>query len=80
MKHASEALSFCNSELAGVRVRKQKGKIVLIGRLSYFHISAVLCYLCQEMESAVASRPWFVKAQADYLDQIKAKKQILGIK
>jgi hypothetical protein len=56
---------------AGVRVTKQNGKHVLIGRLSYFLISAVLCSVCQEMESAVASRPWFVKAHAEYLNQIK---------
>jgi len=38
-----------------------------------------LCSLCQEMESAVASRPWFVKAHAEYMDQIKVKKQLLGL-
>jgi hypothetical protein len=65
---------------AGVRLIMQDGKTVLVGRLSYFRIKTALCSLCQEMESAVASRPWFVKAQADYLDQIRAKKQILGIK
>jgi hypothetical protein len=65
---------------AGVRLTKQEGKTVLVGRLSYFQITAVLCSLCQEMESAVASRPWFVEAQAEYLDQIKTKKQMLGIK
>jgi hypothetical protein len=63
---------------AGVRVIKQEGKTVLVGRLSYFHMSAVLCSLCQEMESAVASRPWFVKAHAEYLDQIKTKKTNAG--
>ena len=63
---------------AGVSVITQKGKTVLVGSLSYFRISTVLCSLCQEMESAVASRPWFVRAQAEYLDQIKVKKQMLG--
>ena len=63
---------------AGVRVIKQEGKTVLVGRLSYFRISTVLCSLCQEMESAVASRPWFVKAHAEYLDQIKVKQQDVG--
>jgi hypothetical protein len=63
---------------AGVSVIKQKGKNVLIGRLSYFRISTALCSLCQEMESAVASRPWFVKAHAEYLNQIKVKKQMFG--
>ena len=63
---------------AGVRVTTQEGKTVLVGRLSYFQISTVLCSLCQEMESAVASRPWFVKAHAEYLDQIRAKKQMLS--
>jgi hypothetical protein len=47
--------------------------------LSYFRISTVLCSLCQEMESAVASRPWFVKAHAEYLDQTKVKKHMLGL-
>ena|SRR3974390_1466844 len=65
---------------AGVRLRIQDGKTVLVGKLSYFRTNTALCSLCQEMKSAVATRPWFVKAQADYLDQIKAKKQILGIK
>ena len=63
---------------AGVSVIRQKGKAVLVGSLSYFHLSTALCSLCQEMESAVASRPWFVKAHAEYLDQIKVKKEILG--
>jgi hypothetical protein len=63
----------------GVCVIKQEGKIVLVGRLSYFHISTVLCSLCREMESAVENRPWFVKAHAEYLDQIKVKKQMLGL-
>jgi len=64
---------------AGVAVIKQEGKTVLAGNLSYFRISTVLCSLCQEMEAAVASRPWFVKAQAEYLAQIKVKKQMLGL-
>jgi hypothetical protein len=64
---------------AGVRVIKQKGKTVLVGNLSYFRMSTPLCSLCQEMESAVASRPWFVKANAEYLDQIKVKKEMLGL-
>jgi hypothetical protein len=63
-----------------VSVTKQAGKTVLVGRLSYFHLSTVLCSLCQEMESAVASRAWFLKAHAEYLDQIKSKNQMLGIK
>jgi len=65
---------------AGVRLIMQDGKTVLAGRLSYFLINTAVCSLCQEMESAVASRPWFVKAQDDYLDQMRVKKQILGIK
>jgi hypothetical protein len=63
---------------AGVRVIRQEGKTVLVGNLSYFRISTVLCSLCQEMESAVASRPWFVKAHAEYLHEIKGKRQLLG--
>ena len=39
---------------AGVGVIRQKGKAVLVGGLSYFRLSTVLCSLCQEMESAVA--------------------------
>jgi hypothetical protein len=64
---------------AGVRVIRQEGKNVLVGNLSYFRISTALCSLCQEMEAAVASRPWFIKAQAEFLDQIKVKKEILGL-
>jgi hypothetical protein len=64
---------------AGVGVINREGKTVLVGNLSYFRISTVLCSLCQELESAVASRPWFVKAHAEYLDQIKVKKQRLGL-
>ena len=64
---------------AGVCVIRPKDKTVLVGTLSYFRISTDLCSLCQEMESAVASRPWFVKAHAEYMDQIKVKKQLLGL-
>ncbi len=64
---------------AGVGVIRQKGKTVPVGTLSYFRISTDLCSLCQEMESAVASRPWFVRAQAEYLAQIKVKKLMLGL-
>ena len=64
---------------AGVRAINQKGKSVLVGNLSYFRIRTALCSLCQEMEFAVASRPWFVTAHAEYLDQIKVKKQMLGL-
>ena len=63
---------------AGVGVIRQKDQTVLVGRLSYFRINTVLCSLCQEMESAVASRPWFAKAQAEYLEEIKLKEQLLG--
>jgi hypothetical protein len=63
---------------AGVCVIKQNGKTVLVGTLTYFHINTELCSLCREMESAVASRPWFVKAQSEYVDEIKAKKQLWG--
>jgi len=55
---------------AGVGVIRQKDKTILVGSLSYFRISTARCSVCQEMESAVASRPWFVKAQAEYLDQL----------
>ena len=63
---------------AGVSVICEKGKTVLAGKLSYFRINTVLCSLCQEMEAAMASRPWFVKAHTEYLDEIKVKKEILG--
>jgi hypothetical protein len=61
---------------AGVGVIRQKGKTVLVGSLSYFRISTAMCSVCQEMESAVASRPWFVKAQAEYLDQLARSDKI----
>ena len=61
---------------AGVSVIKQNGQAVLVGNLSYFRITTPLCSLCQEMESAVARRPWFVQAHAEYLDQIAVKKNL----
>ena len=64
---------------AGVAMIKQEGKTVLAGNLSYFRVSTMLCCLCQEMEAAVASRPWFVRAQTEYLAQIKVKKQMSGL-
>jgi len=63
---------------AGVRMIRQKGETVLVGNLSYFSTRTALCSLCQEMESVVARRPWFVKAHAEYLAQIKVKRQMLG--
>ena len=53
---------------AGVRVIQSNGKDVLIGQLSYFRINSVLCSICQEMESAVASRQWFVEAHDEDFD------------
>jgi hypothetical protein len=61
---------------AGVSVIKQNGQTVLVGNLSYFRITTALCSLCQEMESAVACRPWFVQAHAEYLEQIAVKKNL----
>jgi hypothetical protein len=61
---------------AGVSVVKQNGQAILIGNLSYFHLATTLCSLCQEMESAVARRPWFVRAHAEYLEQVTAKKHL----
>jgi hypothetical protein len=63
---------------AGVRVIRQSGKDVLVGLLSYYRVSGALCSVCQEMESAVARRPWFVEAHAEYLGQIQIKKHLLG--
>lgn len=62
----------------GVRVMNGVGKQILIGQLSYYHISGALCSVCQAMESAVSIRPWFIEAHTEYLDQIKIKKQLLG--
>ena len=64
---------------AGVCVMKENGKTVLVGNLSYFHINTELCSVCQEMESVVAGRPWFVKAHSEYVDEVKVKKQLLGL-
>lgn len=61
---------------AGVSLVSQKGKTVLAGKLSYFRINNALCSLCQEMQATLANRPWFVKAQAEYLDQINVKKEM----
>jgi hypothetical protein len=63
---------------AGVCLIEQNGKTVLVGTLSYFHISSELCSVCQEMESVLASRPWFVEAHSEYVDEIRFKKQLLG--
>ena len=56
---------------AGVSLVKQGDRTILVGNLSYFRIKTDLCSLCQEMESAVASRRWFVEAHAEYLDHIQ---------
>ena len=50
---------------AGVRMIRQNGKDLLIGQLFYYRMNGVLCSVCQEMESAVATRPWFVEAHAE---------------
>jgi hypothetical protein len=63
---------------AGVQVLRQNGKDVLIGRLCYYEVRAVLCAVCQAMESAVASRPWFLAAHAGYLQQVRVKKRMLN--
>src|SRR5436853_7666885 len=63
---------------AGVRMIRQNGEDLPIGQLCYYRINAVLCSVCQEMESAVASRSWFVEAHAEYLEQVKAKERWLG--
>jgi hypothetical protein len=62
----------------GVRMIKRNDKDVLIGQLSYYRKSGALCSVCEEMQSAVVSRPWFVEAHVEYLDQIKVKKKLLG--
>src|SRR6266700_5321184 len=62
----------------GVRRIRQDGKDILIGQLSYYLGSGAFCSVCQEMESAVKGRPWFVEAHAEYLDQVKATKRLLG--
>jgi hypothetical protein len=61
----------------GVRMIRGNEKHVLIGQLSYYPINRVLCAVCQEMESAVTTRPWFVGAHAEYLDDVKAKRRLL---
>jgi hypothetical protein len=63
---------------AGVRMIRQNGEHLLIGQLCYYRTNAVLCAVCQEMESAVARRSWFVEAHAEYLEQVKAKEKLLG--
>jgi hypothetical protein len=62
----------------GVRMISANGKRFLIGQLSYYPTSGVLCSVCQEMEAAVTNRPWFVEAHAEYLDQVNAKKRSLS--
>ena len=62
---------------AGVRLIKHNDKTVLLGHLIYVSIDAVLCSVCEEMKSAVESKPWFREAHREYLDQVKVKKRIL---
>jgi hypothetical protein len=63
---------------AGVRVTNRNGKQTVVGQLSYFRVAAELCSVCQEMMSAASSRQWFVEAHAEYLRQIRVKKQLLA--
>lgn len=63
---------------AGIRVVRQNGKDVRVGQLSYYRTPSALCAVCQEMESAVAGRPWFAEAQAEYRNQVKAKQHLLN--
>ncbi len=62
---------------AGVRLIKNNDKTVLLGHLIYVPIDSVLCSVCEEMKSAVESKPWFREAHREYLDQVKVKKRIL---
>ncbi len=62
---------------AGVRLIKNNNKTVLLGHLIYVPIDSALCSVCEEMKSAVESKPWFRQAHREYLDQIKVKKRIL---
>jgi hypothetical protein len=62
---------------AGVRLITQNDKTILFGQLTYVRMESVLCSVCDAMKSAVAERPWFLKAHREYLDQVKAKKHIL---
>lgn len=63
---------------AGTQVVRQDGKVIVVGQLSYYWIRSVLCAVCQELESAVAGRPWFARAQAEYRNQVKAKQHLLN--
>jgi len=63
---------------AGVRVTNRNGKQIVIGQLSYFHVAAELCSVCQDMMSAASSRQWFVEAHAEYLRQVRVKRQLLA--
>lgn len=62
---------------AGVRLIKHNDKTILLGHLIYVPIDSVLCSVCEEMKSAVESKPWFREAHREYLDQVKVKKRIL---
>jgi hypothetical protein len=62
---------------AGVRLIRHDGKTVLVGHLMYVSIDSALCSICEDMKSAVESRPWFHEAHREYLDQVKVKKRIL---
>lgn len=62
---------------AGVGLVTENDKIVPVGRLTYIHVEAELCAVCEVMKSAVAGRPWFLEAHREYLDQVKAKKLLM---
>jgi hypothetical protein len=61
----------------GVRLIKQNGKGLLVGQLFYYLTRAVLCSVCQELESVLTNRRWFVEAHTEYLNELKAKKRLL---
>jgi hypothetical protein len=63
---------------SGVQSLRRDGKSALLGHLSYYRIQSSLCSLCQDMQSAVAGRTWFVEAHHEYLRQIELKKQLMS--
>jgi hypothetical protein len=44
--------------------------------LSHKRCVVLLCSVCEEMESALISRPWFVEPHAEYLDQTIKRRAI----
>ena len=62
---------------AGQKTIRKDGKQFQTGKLIYYRRSGELCSVCQDMASALTGRLWFIKAHAEYLDEVEAKRRLL---